>query len=329
MKTQKKLAIICAWRAGETELASTLESAKASAGRGALILPVEDVARQGPARTRHRGIEAAAGADVVILIDAHMRMDLDILARLGKHVREHGGLLCPLVWHNAECTFDAKHPSGASHYAGADIHYTGRDQNGRQSLCWHWASDPTPGPRPCVGGACYAFRRDWYYDVGQPLSALPAWGADEESLSVSAFLSGHMPQVFDGRVAHRWRPKPPWPSADRQAMLSSRAALISAVVADPDDRRELLAWQACSERKTPEVARWREALLRQPRTWTEWRNEVPTMGTPDTAAPTTTAPAACVRFQCQDCPADLRLPEGMDAKRCPLCGREQHIFRMA
>ena len=54
-----KVAVIIPWRKGETELISTRESAMKSAGNGAVIIEVEDKNGDGPAMTRHRGIEAA------------------------------------------------------------------------------------------------------------------------------------------------------------------------------------------------------------------------------------------------------------------------------
>jgi hypothetical protein len=266
-----KTAVIIPWRQGETELQATIDSATQSIAKGA-ILPVEDKAGDGPAITRHRGIEAATGADVIVLVDAHMIFDGPVLSDMARAVRKSGGLLCAKCYHNEACTWEGQ----PAYYTGADIHYTGEDQNGRQALVWKWSSDPKPGPRTCVGGACYVFRRDWYYQTGQCLSALPAWGCDEEALSITAWLSGHMPEVFDGRVAHRYRRSPPWKAAARP-ILTSRAAMISAVASDPIDRAALLAYQGAKEDTRVEVARWRDALLKLPRTWEQWKAEVPIM----------------------------------------------------
>lgn len=276
----RKLGVVMAWRAVETDLQETIASAQRSATDGDVVFPVEDKTAAGPAQTRHRGIEAAQECDVVAIVDAHMQFDGDVLARMAQHVRDRGGLICAKCYHNPDCSFDSKHPSGAAYYAGADIHYRGRDQNGRQALLWKWSTDKEPGPRACVGGACYVFRREWYMDVGQPLAALPAWGCDEEALSISAWLSGHQPTVFDGRVAHRWRKQPPWAGkkAGGASIKLSRAALIAAVVTEARDRDELMKWQCCEPYTSPEVERWRLALLRQPRRWVDWKWAVPHLG---------------------------------------------------
>jgi len=271
-------AVVIAWRKGETDLAATIASAQESVGEGT-IYAVEDKTHDGPARTRHRGIQAAEDADVIIIVDAHMRFDGSVLRDMAARVSEKGGLYCAKCYHNAECTFDSKHPSGASYYAGANIEYMGNDGNGNQALVWKWSPDPEPGPRPCIGGACYVFRRDWYYSVGQPLAALPGWGCDEEALSISAWMSGHMPAVYDGKVAHKWRARTPWmlTNAEAQAIKDSRAALVTAVVADPEDRAELLTWQGAAPYYTQEVERWRDALLTMPGTWADWKRKVAIM----------------------------------------------------
>lgn len=334
MTTNARTAVVVAWRTGENDLNATLESARASAGTGALILPIEDTEGAGPARTRHCGIEQAPEADVVILIDAHMRFEGDTLARMAAHVREHGGLLCALCCHNAECSFDAGTARGASHYAGARIEYKGDDGNGRAALVVKWATDTTPGPRPCVCGACYAFRREWYFDVGAPLAALPGWGCDEEALSISAWLSGHMPEVFPGRVAHRWRPAAPWSVTPLEVanVRLSRAALLSAVVADPGDLAELRAWQNATAYTSPEVERWRVALLKLPRTWAQWKSAFVTATEPTPAPAPAPAPARPPappprpRFVCASCGYAARFLTGDTVERCPECGAMNKAF---
>jgi|GEM_PF-2720919 len=284
MKTNKT-AVVVAWRAGEDDLNATVQAAGKSAGSGSIVIPVEDKAGEGPARTRHRGIMAAAerGIETVCIIDAHMRFKGAVIKRMADKVQEDGGgLLCPKCFHNPTCSFDDTHPSGAKYYAGAEIAYRARFPNGEQNaLCWKWSSDSTPGPRGCIGGACYVFPVAWYLKVGSPLAALPGWGCDEEALSISAWLSGVQPHVFDGAVAHRWREKAPWKKTakDDFPIWSSRVSLIDAVVSDFRDKAELIQWQL--EKIPPpmrkyaviskEAEAWRKALSKLPLSWFEWR----------------------------------------------------------
>lgn len=267
------LAIVCAWRKGEDDLEATLESAQASAGTAGRVIAVEDKHANGPGHTRHRGIEAVPGAEVIIVIDAHMRFDGDTLLSMGRRARK-GGLLVPFCHHNAACDF-----SGAP-YAGARIVYRAKDGKEHIPLSAKWSKEKQPGQRGAVMGACYAFRRDWYYDVGQPLAMLKGWGCDEEVLSIAAWLSGTGPELVAGKVAHRWRPNPPWPVAtiDRQRNATNRAALVWSV-ADATAQAELEAWGRKDGwpvvyEPTTEAKLFRAAVLRQPRTWEQWRSQV-------------------------------------------------------
>jgi hypothetical protein len=275
-------AVVIPWRKGETELQSTIESAEASIGNG-VIIPVEDVEEQGPGRTRDRGIMAATDSDVIVIVDAHMKFRGDVLRKMARRVARFDGLLCAVTHHNEHCEFNALHPTGHGAYYGADIHYKGHDGNGRQALVWKWQSARlSPGPVQCVGGACYVFRRDWYLRCGRPLAILPAWGGDEEVLSMACWLSGHMPHVYDGHVAHRWRGKAPWnPDANPAEAINirfrCRSSIISAFVSDAADKADLLQWQRGVEIKNEAIERTKSALLKLPRKWAQWKAEVPVM----------------------------------------------------
>jgi len=271
-----KTAIVCAWRKGETDLAETVASATAAIFDGAQIITVEDTAAQGPGRTRHRGIEHAGDAEIIIIIDAHMRFDYGSLSAMAHYAAEKGGVCCPLTFHNADCKFDV------SPYYGARIVYRAKDSRTYTALAGKWSRESSGGPRGCVMGGCYAFRRDWYYEVGQPLAMLPGWGCDEEALSIASWMSGVTPHCLPVRVAHRYRERPPWNcmSSDFAAVYAGRMALVHAVVTEATARRELEAWTrdgvpegvpACV---SPEAERFRLALLKQPRKWADWRAQV-------------------------------------------------------
>lgn len=338
-------AVICAWRAGETDLEETIKSASASMFGGARIIAVEDTAAQGPARTRHRGIEAAADAEVIVIIDAHMRFHGSALAAMARHAALSGGVCCPIVYHNSECKF------GGGRYAGARIVYRAKDGRSFTALAGKWARESEPGPRGCVMGGCYAFRRDWYYDVGQPLAMLPGWGGDEEALSIASWFSGVTPRCLPVEVAHRYRARPPWNvmSAEHAAVYSGRMALIRAVVTETSARRELEEWtragvpEGVPAAESPECERFRLALLKQPRKWAEWRAQVcepeeldgvqthkpAQVDTPArrTPAPLIVTPLSGVRCaHCGSVHDPIRLnvshtyPNGNRRHKCPACG---------
>jgi len=272
-----KVGIVIAWRQGETDLAATVESARKSVGKmKAAVFAVEDKDRQGPARTRHRGIEAAEDCDVIIVADSHMRFAAGALKNMATTIRAGDVLTCPTVYHNAECKMDG------GRYSGARIVYRAKNGREQHALCAKWARTEKPGKRGAVMGGCYAFSREWYYRVGQPWSALPGWGCDEESVSIAAWLSGSMPRAIRDLAAHRYRERPPWPvMADEfSAVHASRMALIHCVVSEINARSELESWQRAWVPEgippcvTPEAERFRLALLKLPRTWRQWRAEV-------------------------------------------------------
>lgn len=265
-----KSAIVCAYHPAEPDLEATTASAMKSAGRGAMICAVEDKDDTGPGRNRHRGIEYASDAEVIVIIDAHMRFRGNVLAKMIRHVKEHGGLLVPYCHNNAALSFDDQP------YAGARMVWGSQDDdiNQRCALVAKWSKDQQPGPRTAVMGACYVFRRDWYYAVGQPLSILNGWGCDEELLSIACWLSGHVPVLFDGHVAHLYRARPPWPvqPSSYAKVTENRRRMISAVCPDASDRHDLYAWQGNQDAQTtPEVERLRKALAKQPRKWADWK----------------------------------------------------------
>jgi len=276
-KKQIKIAIVCAYHRSEDDLAATTESAMESAGKGATFYAVEDKDESGPGRNRHRGIEYAEHADVIIIIDAHMRFQGDVLEQMAKKVWKSGGMLVPYCHHNEQCSFDG---NNGHYYAGARIVFKARDGHEYKPLDAKWSRDPLPGKRSCVMGACYVFRRDWYMDeAGQPLAILNGWGCDEQVLSIAAWMTGEKIEVFDGHVAHRYRPRPPWtPSAQALAsVVQNRIAMIQAIVSDATDRRELLSWFGCKEPEgppTPELHRFREAMLTAKRSWRQWKSFV-------------------------------------------------------
>lgn len=300
--SKAKVAVVIPWRDGETDLDATVKSASASIGKGAKIYPVEDKRGDGPGQTRHRGIEAASDADVIILADAHMRFRGRVLNRMAKQVYEKGGLLCAKCYHNDKCSWEGTTATGAPCYYGARIVWRAQDGWQKDVLAGKWSHRTTPGPVGCIMGAAYVFRRDWYYQVGQPLAALPGWGSDEEILSIAAWMSGYQPEVFDGDVAHQYRAKTPW-KGSRDRSRASRMALIHMVVTDPGERYDLKKWQSSeSDRPIPgfdtfAVERVRLALLQLPRTYAQWKAQVCEVDEINGIPRITTPPAPPSKFQ--------------------------------
>ena len=275
--SNKWLAIVCAYRKEETELEATLASAAESAGDIATIIAVEDKDGTGPGRNRDRGIMAApAGSEVIIIIDAHMRFQGDVLARMAEQVREKSGLLAPICHHNDTMSFESPP------YTGAMIKWAAEDHTPRFApLAAKWCKTGGPGPRNAIMGACYAFRRQWYVDAGQPLAMLPGWGGDEEALSIAAWMCGEAISIFDGHVSHLYRAKQPWNVPSLTPVALSRVSLVQAFVMECGSRGELMQHIRRNSIVIPdkhplqvEIDRVKAAMLKQVRTFKDWRREV-------------------------------------------------------
>ena len=276
----KKLGIVVAYRKEETDLDATIADAQRSAGgkNSCVVFAVEDKDMSGPGWNRHRGIDAAIDCDVVAIIDAHMRFRGNALKVMAGAVREKGGMLCPRTWHNENCSFDTE----KAPYKGARIVWQSDDHQPKFSpLAAKWARDGRPAT--CVMGACYVFKRDWYYSAGQPLSILRGWGGDEEALSIAAWMTGEEISVHKAEVAHRYRAKVPYAVAPGEQMCrtANRVALCRAFIVDASARTQQIHF---AKMATPqnidhcfrpeEIERLRLAMLKAPRSFEQWRREV-------------------------------------------------------
>lgn len=270
----KTVAIICAWRKGEDDLEATIESAKKSAPKNAVVYTVEDKNGEGPGRTRHKGITQSVG-DIIIIIDAHMMFKDDALKIMAKHA-EKVGLCCAQTYHNEKCAFEGQP------YRGARLVYKAKEGNHYSCLVGKWSDAKKAGEVTCVMGGCYAFTREWYYKVGQPLAMLDGWGGDEEILSIASWLSGTMPACTVAEIAHRYRPSPPWQVTEREKLnaRNSRLSVIHAVVPNDSEKRNLIEWQRHNVTfdapyiPSSECVRVQKAIQKLPRKYDQWLKDV-------------------------------------------------------
>ena len=282
----KKTAIVCAHLPTETELEETIKEAKRSAGSGCSVFAVEDKDLSGPGWNRNRGIEAAKGCDVIIVIDAHMRFRGSALKELADAVRQRGGLYTAICHHNTAKAFSGYYDRATGEmlnertpdcgdasqgYSGARIVLRSRDDKLYQTLTAKWRKTDSPGKCVSVMGACYAFSREWYFAAGQPLAMLRGWGCDEEALSIAAWLSGLNTEVLSCRVAHRYIVRGSFPCR----VMQNRSALLNAFVSSPADRADLYSWLRKNDlilgTDAPEVDRVRAAMGKMPRTWEQFK----------------------------------------------------------
>ena len=166
---------------------------------GATVRVMEDKKGQGCMLMRHMGI-AHSRADVVIVMDGHMRVRPGALDAMAEHVAEGKRVACLKCWHSET-------PWEGTLYAGASMLERSKESGGRHwVLPAKWRSDPAPGRIGAVMGACYAFRRDWYMDgLGAPWKWGTGWGQDEETLSVVNYLSGGETELLDMDVWHQYQ----------------------------------------------------------------------------------------------------------------------------
>jgi glycosyltransferase involved in cell wall biosynthesis len=161
----------------------------------------------GVSRARRQGF-GLAGGDVLVCLDAHMTFDPDWLSRMLAHV-ESGALLCAAFW-------DYERTVGG--FYGADFEWCGeRDHSAGRSPGFrprHRTRDPGPGAHevPMALGACYMILRSSYESLGGFSPLFRVWGADEQDLSVRAWLAGvGVRCVADARVGHLSRRAFPYP----------------------------------------------------------------------------------------------------------------------
>jgi hypothetical protein len=110
---------------------------------------------------------------------------------------------------------------------------------------------------------------------------LPGWGGDEEALSIAAWMCGEAISIFDGHVAHLYRAKQPWNVPSLTPVALSRSALVQAFVMECGSRSELMQHLRRNNITMPdkhplqaEIDRVKTAMLKQDRTFKDWRREV-------------------------------------------------------
>jgi hypothetical protein len=168
---------------------------------------VRNAEPHGVSRARRQGAAAASGR-VLVCLDAHMTFDRAWLDCMLAHV-ESGALLCSAFW---------DYERGARHCCGADLQWCGERDYARQRYPGLQPSHRVRQPSgaapevPMAIGACYMLLRSSYTKLGGFSPLFRVWGADEQDLSVRAWLAGlGVRCATDARVGHFWRPAFPYP----------------------------------------------------------------------------------------------------------------------
>ncbi len=160
----------------------------------------------GVSPSRSKGAELATG-DVLVWLDAHMRLAPDWLEKMLAHV-DSGSLLCSAFW---EYEMEVCHCWGADFTWCAERDYSKQRYPGfglRHRVC---RPEEPVVDIPMVIGACYMIGREAYGRLGGFSPLFRVWGTDEQDISARAWIRGlGVKCVTDARVGHLCRSSFPY-----------------------------------------------------------------------------------------------------------------------
>lgn len=155
----------------------------------------------GVSPSRAKGAALSTG-DVLVWLDAHMRLAPDWLEKMLAHVGT-GSLLCSPFWEydlevcycwGADFTWSAERDYWKQRYPGFGLrHRVERPEEPVVDV-------------PMVIGACYMIGRESYTKFGGFSPLFRVWGTDEQDISARAWINGvGVKCVTDARVGHLCR----------------------------------------------------------------------------------------------------------------------------
>lgn len=310
-KRLPSVSLIVTARGKEPLLRQTIEHAIKEAGRKIEVILVDNGLETVPELpktvkiiTEHEllgvgiardvGIEQATGS-VIVLIDAHVRLDADWAVHVGEcygrpeWARSVG---CGTVGGlNADFTIDEGQPIRT----GAALTWLHTANGGdRRPLVGIWADQKAGERCASIMGAYYTIARQWYYDIGRPLALLRAWGCDEEILTLASYLSGGDCRMLPAECrGWHWYSRPegavPYSTEELRQVRNVRAMIPMLfpftaeerdVMRDHMDRHRMPEFETAEQRafarryvaKRAELERY---LREWCPTWVEWRNGQP------------------------------------------------------
>lgn len=180
---------------------SRVRAMASDAGREPVLRVLRNDRRLGVGASRHRGVEDSSG-DLVIVCDSHLRPPYDFLDLVLEAHRKHPySVLCPRSIGFRAADAEARH-HGARFALDAGGYWVARWNPPRQQ------GDPPlddGAPIGCVMGACYAASRSLLDRIGGFGPCLTGWGADEEFLSLRAYLCGFDCRLLGFDMPHHYR----------------------------------------------------------------------------------------------------------------------------
>jgi len=261
------LSIIVTIRGDEPQTANTCMNAKEKAGCPVEIIAVYDGTPYDPdlqsyadkilehrtargiGQSRHKGINAARYS-VVMLIDAHMDFEEGFGQKILDHFRKkkhYKDVACGRCVPSMLDLSPIRDDDGSvSHgYTAARFSIRSEETGGEKwCLSGKWSEQEVETEIGCVFGACYAFRKKWYEEIGEPLNLLSGWWGDEEYLSIASWLAGGRCYLIDFWASHLFRDRPSftWTKAERMAPSVNRSRLVDLFPASDDMNENFRAW---------------------------------------------------------------------------------------
>lgn len=195
--------------------------------------------RLGVAGARDKGV-AMAETDYILLLDGHMRVFSDVLTPLLEHLdNSNNTLFClqtrVMKKEDGNIYIDRRTPLGRGARICFDLekpfHFLNPEWEYLRSQ--DFLSDTID--IPCVLGAAYATRRDYYLQL-HGLNGLSQYGSDETLLSMKVWMSGGRCVLLrELEIAHLYRKKSPC-GINRRAVYYNR--MVCAELFLPEEIRQ-------------------------------------------------------------------------------------------
>ena len=242
----------------DPDLRATVDNIKQNSGCHVTVH--EDERGAGPQAIRHKLIRDAVRADVVIVMDGHMRIRKGTLDAAAEYVGARGNKVACL-----RCFHSEREDWTGTPYAGATLQWggKGKDAGEPQAFVAKWRKSQDAGKIGAVMGACYVMRRDWYMDgLRAPWQWGQGWGCDEELLSAASYLRGGEVELLPWAVWHRAQVAKKqafkYSQVQKLGVWANRLALLQ-VLPMPEKQRNDLVRQIMP---ALDMHNWRQVALR-------------------------------------------------------------------
>ena len=223
----------------DPDLRATVDNLRHNSG--CHVQSYEDTRGMGPQWVRHKLI-SESNADVVIVMDGHMRVKPGTLDAAAEYVGQRGNKVACL-----RCFHSEQEDWTGTPYAGASLQWggKGKDVGEPQAFVAKWRKSQQAGKIGAVMGACYVMRRDWYLDgLRAPWQWGQGWGCDEELISAATWLRGGEVELLPWAVWHRAQSaksrKFSYSDAQLRGVWANRLALLQALPMPTSTRNKLI-----------------------------------------------------------------------------------------